>query len=108
MTNRIILSGILWITALVAAAQVSYLDRITVETKAVRKVDDNVTVDLLWQFAGLKVNTQNQAKFMHISLSHLKKQMDLRLRLQFQVLSEDIHVVYCLTDGNLIPKSVLP
>lgn len=63
MTNRIILSGILWITALVAAAQVSYLDRITVETKAVRKVDDNVTVDLLWQFAGLKVNTQNQAKF---------------------------------------------
>ena len=54
MTNRIILSGILWITALVAAAQVSYLDRITVETKAVRKVDDNVTVDLLWQFAGLK------------------------------------------------------
>ena len=66
MTNRIILSGILWVTALVAAAQVSYLDRVAVETKAVRKVDDKVTVDLLWQFNGLKVNTQNQAEFIPV------------------------------------------
>ena len=66
MTNRIILSGILWGTALVAAAQVSYLDRVAVETKAVRKVDDKVTVDLLWQFNGLKVNTQNQAEFIPV------------------------------------------
>ena len=66
MTNRIILSGILWVTALVAAAQVSYLDRVAVETKAVRKIDDKVTVDLLWQFNGLKVNTQNQAEFIPV------------------------------------------